>query len=346
MRIKFWILILAATLSLSAQATSFFYDADGTQTQTIDGITIKLEKGTGSNAPAYSSYNGMKIYAGNTITIDAAEAFKNVQLVFSKNEGKDYLSYSASVGSVASGGTSTALDDKKLDVWTGETTHLVFTFGTKGQRVLYQIEVDGEPIEINPVSYVDTTSLNPSYVYTEPTVVTQPADWTFFKKEYAFISNNIRVSCPQGSIILATDTTEAYFNVNVPGTLTFEATRPMKGLAITGMVRKLFDASVDKGHIEFCSPGEFDTDLEDSPVVIITDIDATSVTLTCPKQVRCYSVRIYFDANPAETLDCDGLLEAIEAVPSETNAWRKELRDGQLLLIYQDKVFTVTGQAL
>ena len=30
------------------------------------------------------------------------------------------------------------------------------------------------------------------------------------------------------------------------------------------------------------------------------------MTISCPKQVRCYAVRVYFDANPTEELDCGG----------------------------------------
>ena len=300
-------LFFAAAFSLSAWATSFDYNADGTQTQTKDGITIKLEKGSGSNVPAYSSYNGMKIYANNTITLDAEQAFKNVQLVFSKNDNKEYLPMTASIGTLVSGGTSTALDDKKIDVWTGEATHLVFTMGSKGQRVLFQIEVDGEPIDIVPQSDVvaiDTADWDPELVwYSEPTALIVP-DTNFFKKEYIFVETNIRVHCTQGSII--NNDTANYFNCNAGFTLSFEAAKPIKGIVINGYVRKQFSASVDKGNIEYCSPGALEDDREGYPVVIISDIDATSVTLSCDKQLRCYSVYVYFDANPTETLDCGG----------------------------------------
>ena len=349
MRIKFWVLTLAITLTTSAFATTFLYNANNTQTQTIDGITVKLEQGgNASNAPAYSSYVGMKLYHDNTITIDAEQPFKNVQLVCSKNGGNAYLTMTASEGNLTLSDPSTAQDDKRLDVWNGETKHLVLTMGTSGQRIIYQIEVDGEPIELNPVNYVDDTPLDPNYVYSEPTIVTQPEDLNFTKKEYAFISNNIRVSCPKGSVLLATDTTEAFFNCNANYTLTFEATKPMKGLAIAGMVRKLFEATVEEPiTISYCSPGQLETDWEGDPVVIVKDINANSVTISCPKQVRCYQVRIYFDANPTETLDCEDS-EDIQNTESEKakDEWTKVLREGQLLLQHKDKVFTVTGQAL
>lgn len=297
----------ASLLALSMTATTFDYNAEGTQDQTIDGIHIVLAKANGSTVPAYSSYNGMKLYANNTITIDAEQAFSNVQLVFCKNDGKDYLTMTASTGELVSGGTSTALDDPKVDVWNGSANHLVFTMGTKGQRVLRQIVVDGDPIDIVPPSDVvaiDTAEWDPEFVwYSEPTAIITP-DTTFSKKEYIFVETNIRVHCTQGTI---NDTASTpYFNCNAGYTLSFEATKPIKGIVINGYVRKQFTASVDKGNIEYCSPGALEEDTEGYPVVIISDIDSTAVTIFCDKQLRCYTVYVYFDANPAETLDCGG----------------------------------------
>lgn len=302
---QFFSLVCASLLALSMTATTFDYNAEGTQDQTIDGIHIVLAKANGSTVPAYSSYNGMKLYANNTITIDAEQAFSNVQLVFCKNDGKDYLTMTASTGELVSGGTSTALDDPKVDVWNGSANHLVFTMGTKGQRVLRQIVVDGEPIDLNPIVYVDTTSLDSSFLYGEPTAVLVP-DMNFLKKEYAFIESNIRVSCSLGTILNNDTVSMPYFNCNAGNTLTFETTQPMKGIAINGYVRKQFSASVDKGNIEYCSPGALEEDTEGYPVVIISDIDSTAVTIFCDKQLRCYTVYVYFDANPTETLDCGG----------------------------------------
>lgn len=304
---QFFSLVCASLLALSMSATTFDYNAEGTQDQTIDGIHIVLAKANGSTVPAYSSYNGMKLYANNTITIDAEQAFSNVQLVFCKNDGKDYLTMTASTGELVSGGTSTALDDPKVDVWNGSANHLVFTMGTKGQRVLRQIVVDGDPIDIVPPSDVvaiDTAEWDPEFVwYSEPTAIITP-DTTFSKKEYIFVETNIRVHCTQGTI---NDTASTpYFNCNAGYTLSFEATKPIKGIVINGYVRKQFTASVDKGNIEYCSPGALEEDTEGYPVVIISDIDSTAVTIFCDKQLRCYTVYVYFDANPTETLDCGG----------------------------------------
>jgi hypothetical protein len=58
---QFFSLVCASLLALSMTATTFDYNADGTQDQTIDGIHIVLAKANGSTVPAYSSYNGMKM---------------------------------------------------------------------------------------------------------------------------------------------------------------------------------------------------------------------------------------------------------------------------------------------
>ena len=138
--------------------------------------------------------------------------------------------------------------------------------------------------------------LDPNFVYSEPTVVNAP-DTSFYKNAYSFVESNIRVTCTQGSI------TGGYFNCNVGNSMTFEATFPMKGLEIKGFVRKNFGAQVDHGTIAYC---EDIVDVEHDPVIVITDIDNTSVTISnLDAQFRCYSVRVYFDENPTST-PCGG----------------------------------------
>lgn len=305
MRTKFWILISFAALSMSLQATTFTFTSANDTVQDKDNIIIELAKGSGSTKPAYQEYNAeMRLYANNTITI-VAEQITSVQIVFSKAaSGKAYASLSASTGTLVSGGESTSNTDKKIDTWTGASDILVLTMGTTGQRSIYQLVVNGDPIVINPEeeeNYIDTTALDPDFAYSEPTAIIVP-DWNFFKQEYAFVQSNIRVSCTQGTIL--NNDTAVYFNCNAGYQLTFEAAKPIKGLIINGYVRKLFTASVDNGDIEYCSPEE--DDLEGDPVVIISDVDATTVTISCDKQLRCYSVHVYFDENPTAELDCGG----------------------------------------
>ena len=316
---KLFFILAAFGCALSLHATTTFtFTSAADINQTIDSITVALAQGNNTSyGPVFQNtyYNSeyhpeMRLYLGNTITISSEEALTNIQLVFAKSgaSNKEYTGLSASNGTLVSGGVSESTTDWKVDSWTGNATQVVFTLTGKGQRQIQRIVIDGEPIVIDPVEpdpLPTADDLEEDFDYGDPTVIF-PKDTTILKQEYAFIDNNILVHCTQGSIIKATDSTSAYFNCNANNSLTFETTKPMKGLVIAGMVRRQFDALVNKGHIEYCSPGELEEDYEGNPVVIITDIDSTAVTISCPKQVRCYAVRVYFDANPTEELDCEG----------------------------------------
>lgn len=142
-----------------------------------------------------------------------------------------------------------------------------------------------------------TTDLDPSYTYAEPTVVSTPGA-VGNNMPYEFVKNNIKVSCTTGAV------TDTYFGCNAGATLTFTATKPIKGISIDGYVKKGFDVTVSAGDVEFLSDEE--TEIEDNPVVVIYDIDAKTVTLNCVKQLRCYNVSFYFEGNPEEEISGGG----------------------------------------
>ena len=311
MRTKFWFLNLALTLSLSVQAATFTFTDASAVSQEVDGVLLELGKGKNTQAPAYSDYSAeMRLYVQNTITI-VAEEITSVQLVFSSNadNGKTYASLSSSPAGLVSGGVSTGNKDWKIDTWSGKAEMVVFTIGneSKGQRIIKQVVVNGEPIVLDPEEqevYIDNTPLEEDFAYSEPTAVITP-DKNFFKKEYAFIESNIRVSCSQGSIL--NNDTAIYFNCNAGHTLTLEASKPIKGLVINGAVRKLFTATADKGDITYLSPDASYTEdyQECEHALILKDVNAKTVSISCEKQIRCYSIYVYFDENPEATIDCD-----------------------------------------
>lgn len=134
--------------------------------------------------------------------------------------------------------------------------------------------------------------LNTRYIYSEPTTI-KATDVTAAagnNMPYAFIVNNILVQTSTGAI------TSTYFGCNAGNTITFTATKPIKGLTINGMVKKGFEADCDHGEILYVSDDEEDIELD--PVLAILDIDSKSVTINCLKQMRCYSVDFFFDENP------------------------------------------------
>ena len=335
-------------------ATQFTFSSSADLSQTKDGFSIAIAQGSGSTAPVFQNpfYNAeyhpeMRLYLGNTITV-TGDKLTNIQLVFAKSgaSNKQYTGLSASVGELVSGGESESATDWKVDRWTGDATSVVFTLTGKGQRQIQQIVIDGEPVDIKPEEEILPTAedLDPAYSYAEPTDVS-PKDTTVIKKEYAFIDHNILVHCSLGSILKAEadsdpddeedDSHPAYFNCNAGYQLTFTATQPIKGIAIDGFVRKAFEATCDHGTIQFIA--DQDADLEGSPALVVLDVNSTSVTITCPKQLRCYGVHVYFEQNP------EPLFTGVESIQKSEIRSQKILRNGQLVIIRDKKQFTLNG---
>ncbi len=140
----------------------------------------------------------------------------------------------------------------------------------------------------------DSDELNPDYTYGEPTQLTVSGA-TCSNVAYSFVQNNIRVSATAGA------KTETYFGCNAGGAITFTATKAIKAIVINGYVKKDFYAEVDNGDITFVDASE--DYVEANPVVLIKDIDSKSVTIACEKQLRCYGVDVYFEANPDIEID-------------------------------------------
>lgn len=296
---KLFTLLVCVLCSISAIATTFTFTSAESVTQTIGGYTMKIEKGSGNNAPAYYD-NGLRLYASNTITVSGTN-IENIYLTFSMQGSKPYADLTVSTGTLSSGGTSTSSDDKVTDKWTGSASSVTFTLGGSGQRLIYSIVVNGDGSE-NPgggsddngsTTDPDTPSeLDPDFQYPDPTILVPPT-LSVQGDAYSFIYNNILVSSTKGAA------NDGFFSAHAGYELTFTATKPIKGVVINGMVKKDFSATVDNGSISYLSPS---TDIEDNPVVVIKNIDSNSVTISCEKQLRCYSVEVYFDENPSASV--------------------------------------------
>lgn len=287
-------MLCAAVSTGLMAATSFTFDDTSSISQNADGFSVTIAQAAGSTAPTYN--NGLRLYAKNTITVTGT-GITSIQIAFTKQGSKAYATLSATPGSLVDGGTSTSNDDVKIDVWTGSASSVTFTLGDSGQRLIKQLVINGE-ITVDPVDPQpeDEEQLDPNYDYDEPTTVMNP-DKFVQGAAYRFIDNNIEVKASKGRI----DTIEGYFSAHAAETITFTATKPMKGLVIDGFVKKDFEATVDHGTIDFLSSSDEDTEAD--PVIVIKDINSTSVTISCVKQLRCYSVDIYFEENPDEEID-------------------------------------------
>lgn len=301
---RFFTLIFSVAAVLSSMATTFTFTSSDHVSQTKDGITVTLSKASGNNDPFFSVSEEMRLYANNTITISGGN-LTDISLTFAKQGSKDYATMTASTGTLASGGVSTSKTDQKTDKWTGSATSVTFTLGNTGQRILTGIVVNGtgssepsqpsEPSEPDQPGPGDNT-LDPDYTYSEPTTVRTPST-TVQGDSYWFIDNNIMVSCTKGA------TNDSYFSAHAGFDMTFTATQPIKGIVINGFVKKDFEATVNQGKVSYLTP---DVDTEGNPVVVITDVDSKSVTISCVKQLRCYSVDIYFQSNPQEEVSGGG----------------------------------------
>lgn len=135
----------------------------------------------------------------------------------------------------------------------------------------------------------DQTELDPNYNYAEPTTVVAAGELGS-NKTYTFINNNIKVQTSVGAI------TESYFGCNAGQTITFTATKPIKALLVNGYVKQNFEAEASAGEVYYVDASE--SEVTADPVLAVLDIDNTTVTINCVKQLRCYNVSFYFDENP------------------------------------------------
>ena len=298
MRKIFTFLMICAAMSMSA-ATVFNY-SDSVEPQTADGFTARLDKGAGNNAPAAYD-NNIRMYANNTITV-VGTGITKVELTFTKQGSKAYATLTANAEGLVSGGESTGATDLKTDVWTGSTDSIVFTLGASGQRIIKRIVINRADGEELPGDSTDTEqptdstqqALDSTYVYSDTAFVVKPEMYVK-GAAYSFVENNIQVSASKGAI------DENYFSCHAGERMTFTATQAFKGIVIKGYIKKDFTATTDRGEIAYATT-DADAGLTADPVIVITDIDSTSVTITCAKQLRCYEVRVFFAANPEDSI--------------------------------------------
>ena len=348
---RFYTILLALCFVFGAFAeTVFTFTCDDDVIQEIDDIYVMLYDNGGGHNPYFYRYAShgpeMRLYPQNTISI-YGEGLKNIQIVFTKADQTYATTFTCSTGNLVSGGVSTAYNDPVVDKWTGDADEVSFTIGSEigKQRVIRKIVINGDPInpedEIpqDPKPLPTEEDLIDNYIYAEPTTVNVP-DTFISQKEYAFIDNNILVYCDKGTIDQAITTGNirpAFFNCTADHSITFTATENIKGIEIDGFVRKAFNATCEPetATIEYLTNSDYD--MEGLPALVIRNINAKSVTLTCPKQLRCYAVRLFFQENP------DPLYTGIGSMPESEISIQKILREGRLLIIRGEKIYSAQG---
>ncbi len=155
----------------------------------------------------------------------------------------------------------------------------------------------------------------------EPIIIVAP-DTTIDKTAYTLEDQGITISVSYGSAYPATHAWNnlgiTYFACLANGNITFSAEQAIKGIAINGWVKKNFSASSDKGTLAYLSD-EYD-DTTGEPVMTLTDVDATSVTISCNNQLRCFSVEVYFSENPSLPDDGGEVMDTVRIVATTAEA--------------------------
>lgn len=133
----------------------------------------------------------------------------------------------------------------------------------------------------------------------EPVIIVAP-DTTIDKTAYTLEDQGITISVSNGSAYPAEHSRNnidvTYFGVLAGSSMTISAATNIKGIAINGWIKKQFTASCDHGTMSDLSDDE--QDVIGEPVLTISDINNPSVTISCDKQLRCFSIEVYFSENP------------------------------------------------
>lgn len=287
MKKLFSLLFVAMTMVSLAHASTVVINGSeftGGTESTGSSVTLKKNGVTISTDKGYAAGTELRVYAGGKLTISATS--KMTAIAFEHGQ-KTKLT----LQDVTPNSTTFTADATKQIRLTKITITLDGTGTTEGG------EGGDEGGDDEGGEGGDESGLNEEYVYSEPTVV-ENHDSVGNNMAYSFIQNNIKVDCTKGA------RTGSYFSCNAGSSITFTATKNIKGLVIDGYVKKGFEATATAGSIDYVDA--YDEEVTADPVLVITDINSKSITIDCDKQMRCYSVEFYFDANPTATIGGGG----------------------------------------
>ena len=281
--LSLFLLAVVSSLSLSAATTYDF-----SSSIPLGWVSDPDPKGYETSGEA----RGTQYEKSATLTLSGVSDVTSVTIVASCNYDKDPNSYTlaVTVGNKQFGSYTLQKVTNETYTFSGEAADgdLVVTItknGTKKSLWIKSITVEGNvPEPENPADRLD-----PEYIYDEPTVI-EPKD-ELGKMALDTIINNVLLTCPFGAYY----TTD--IRVMAGNTITFTATQPIKAIRIDGGVKKAFEAEASAGFLTYRV--DYENDIESaSPVLLIKDIDALSVSLTCQKQLQMQKIYVYFEENP------------------------------------------------
>lgn len=293
LKLRALVTLLIILIGTNAVAKDFTYD-----------FTSSIPSGwTASTAPFgfESTSRGCQFTASSVLTLAGAKNVTKVVVTCSSNvAGKN--SIALSVGGTAMGESISMSKETNVEkTFTGATLSGNIALSiTRTEKSVYIKQIVVTADEVGGTDDNDDKGddkgdeLDPGYTYDEPTIIT-PSGQTGSNTPYSFIQNNIRVETSTGA------QQASYFGCNAGNSITFTATQEIRGLVINGYVKKEFSATCSSGDIVYVDASEDEVTAD--PVVVIYDIDAKSVTIECEKQMRCYSVEVYFNDNPDAEID-------------------------------------------
>lgn len=261
---------------------------------------------TASTAPlAFETANlsrGSQFTSSSTLTLKGAKNVTKIVVTCSSNVA-DKNSIALKVGGKAFGETVTIAKETNVEkTFIGSASGDITLDITRVDKSVYISKIVVTADEIGTSTGGDTpgtgeggnTDLDPNYTYAEPTVIT-PTGAVGSNAAYSFVQNNIRVDVTTGGQY------EDYFGCNAGNKITFTATKNIKAVVVNGYIKKDFSATASSGEIMYVDASE--DYVENDPVLAVLDVNSKKLTINCDKQLRCYSVEIYFDENPDVDLE-------------------------------------------
>ncbi len=237
------------------------------------------------------SARGSQFNVSSTLTLKGVSNVTKVVITCSTNAA-DANTLAVSAGGTTWGTVTLAKENNVEKTFTGSSANgeLVIDI-TRSQKSIWikKIVITGEVAGSGDSGEEEDDQLDPNYNYSEPTIV-KPSGATSSNSSYSFVQNNIKVETVAGA------QTADYFGCNAGSKITFTASKAIKGLIVNGYMKKDFSATCDHGDLAYADASE--DAVEGDTILAIFDIDSKSVTISCEKQLRCYSVQFYFVENP------------------------------------------------
>lgn len=290
--------VIAACMSFSAYAAEITYSF---ATSIPSGWTASV---TPNSFETTDPARGAQFTKNATLTLTGLTDVTSVKITYSCNTaGKNTLGVAVGTSNWGTETLQKVTDVEKNFSGTAASGDLVISI-TRTEKSVYikqvVITTNGDAPIVPPTPQDTTTipGLNPDYTYADPTVISVQGEASS-NQPYTFIHNNVQVNCTAGAIVTEAD--QPYFGCNAGNSITFTTTQPMKSISVNGYVKQYFDATASAGSISMVDAEE-EGGVTVDPVLVVKDINSTTLTLNCVKQLRCYSVKITFAANTTDSI--------------------------------------------